>query len=398
MVSFRREKYVPKGGPDGGDGGDGGSVFIEATESMSTLTDFKYQKHFKAESGENGGSAKMTGKTGRDLVIYSPVGTMVRIEDRVIADLNEPGKRVLVARGGKGGKGNVHYTTSTRQAPKIAENGEPAEELWIELELKLLADVGLIGLPNVGKSSLIKAMTNARPKVADYPFTTLNPVLGKVELGLGRSYVLVDIPGIIENAHNGAGLGDEFLKHAERTRLVAHVVDLSSETPLEDYEMIKREMDLYNENFSKKPDIIVLNKSDLVDDGKIEEISKFFEKKMIFVVSAIAKLGLEELKEQLYFELQKMPIVSFKTEEPPKAISENYEPPLFVEKENDDLFVVKGKEVTRLLHKYQIGYEDGMELFMKKMNSLGLERFLRKAGVHDGATVVIGDMEFEYRL
>lgn len=397
MVSFRREKYIPKGGPDGGDGGNGGSVVIEATESMSTLTDFKYQKHFKADPGGNGGSAKMTGRSGQDLIIHVPVGTLVKVEEYLIADLNEPGKRISVAKGGKGGKGNIHYTTSTRQAPKIAENGEPSEERWIDLELKLLADVGLVGLPNVGKSSLISSMTNARPKIANYPFTTLNPVLGKVELGLGKSYVLVDIPGIIENAHAGAGLGDEFLRHAERTRLVAHVIDLSSEDPLEDYGIIRKEMGLYNEEFSMRPEIVLLNKSDAVGEERIGEVSKLFGDKKIFVVSALAKTGLEDLKKQLYFELQKAPKVSFRVEETVHPIKEEYVPPIFVEKEEGDVFVVKGSEVEKLLHKYQIGYEDGMELFMKKMHSLGLERFLRRAGIQEGATVVIGDMEFEYR-
>ena len=392
VVSFRREKFVPKGGPDGGDGGNGGSVIIEATSSMSTLSDFKYKKHFRAQSGENGKGSNMTGKSGEDLVIKVPVGTILKIDGRIVADLSEDKKRFVVAKGGKGGRGNVHFATPTRQAPTIAENGEDGEAYEVELELKLLADVGLVGLPNVGKSSLIAAMTNARPKIADYPFTTLEPVLGKVEIGRGKSYVIVDIPGLIEGAHEGKGLGDEFLKHAERTRIIAHVLSLTSNSIVEDYQKIKEEMKLYNPNFEKKGEIVVLNKSDLVDEEVARRAKEEFKEKKVFIVSAMTGSGLEDLKKALYYEIQKAPTTEFRIEELPEK---PVELPIFVEREGD-IFVVKGSEVERLLKKYQINQKDGMEILMKKLEVLGLEKQLIRAGIKDGDTVAIGEMEFEF--
>ncbi|MGC8704171.1 MAG: GTPase ObgE [Athalassotoga sp.] len=392
VVSFRREKFVPKGGPDGGDGGNGGSVIIEATSSMSTLSDFKYKKHFRAQSGENGKGSNMTGKSGEDLVIKVPVGTILKIDGRIVADLSEDKKRFVVAKGGKGGRGNVHFATPTRQAPTIAENGEDGEAYEVELELKLLADVGLVGLPNVGKSSLIAAMTNARPKIADYPFTTLEPVLGKVEIGRGKSYVIVDIPGLIEGAHEGKGLGDEFLKHAERTRIIAHVLSLTSNNIVEDYKKIKEEMKLYNPNFEKKGEIVVLNKSDLVDEEVSRMAKEEFKDKKVFIVSAMTGSGLEDLKKALYYEIQKAPTTEFRIEELPEK---PVELPIFVERERD-IFVVKGSEVERLLKKYQINQKDGMEILMKKLEDLGLEKELIRAGIKDGDTVAIGEMEFEF--
>ena len=392
VVSFRREKFVPKGGPDGGDGGNGGSVIIEATSSMSTLSDFKYKKHFRAQSGENGKGSNMTGKSGEDLVIKVPVGTILKIDGRIVADLSEDKKRFVVAKGGKGGRGNVHFATPTRQAPTIAENGEDGEAYEVELELKLLADVGLVGLPNVGKSSLIAAMTNARPKIADYPFTTLEPVLGKVEIGRGKSYVIVDIPGLIEGAHEGKGLGDEFLKHAERTRIIAHVLSLTSNSIVEDYQKIKEEMKLYNPNFEKKGEIVVLNKSDLVDEKVARRAKEEFKDKKVFIVSAMTGSGLEDLKKALYYEIQKAPTTEFRIEELPEK---PVELPIFVEREGD-IFVVKGSEVERLLKKYQINQKDGMEILMKKLEVLGLEKQLIRAGIKDGDTVAIGEMEFEF--
>ncbi|HEU24461.1 MAG: hypothetical protein C0176_00120 [Mesoaciditoga sp.] len=392
VVSFRREKFVPKGGPDGGDGGNGGSVIIEATSSMSTLSDFKYKKHFRAQSGENGKGSNMTGKSGEDLVIKVPVGTILKIDGRIVADLSEDKKRFVVAKGGKGGRGNVHFATPTRQAPTIAENGEDGEAYEVELELKLLADVGLVGLPNVGKSSLIAAMTNARPKIADYPFTTLEPVLGKVEIGRGKSYVIVDIPGLIEGAHEGKGLGDEFLKHAERTRIIAHVLSLTSNNIVEDYKKIKEEMKLYNPNFEKKGEIVVLNKSDLVDEEVARMAKEEFKDKKVFIVSAMTGSGLEDLKKALYYEIQKAPTTEFRIEELPEK---PVELPIFVERERD-IFVVKGSEVERLLKKYQINQKDGMEILMKKLEDLGLEKELIRAGIKDGDTVAIGEMEFEF--
>ena len=394
VVSFRREKFVPRGGPDGGDGGDGGSVIIEATASMNTLMDFRYQKHFMAQSGKNGKGSNMTGRTGEDLVIYVPMGTVVKIDDVDIADLNSLGKRVVVAKGGKGGKGNSHFTTSTKQAPTIAENGEMNEEHWVELELKLLADVGLVGLPNAGKSSLISVMTNAHPKIANYPFTTLVPVLGKVDMGFGKSYVLVDIPGIIEDAHNGTGLGEEFLRHVERTKVIAYVIDVASQDPLKGYEAVKKEIDMYNSSLIGRPEVIILNKIDLVSEERVERISKLFKGKIVHAVSALTRVGLERLKEFLYKEVQKAPDVEFTFKH---DLQRNREKMLtiFAEKK-ENTFLIKGEKVELLLHKYHIGYPDAMDLFMKKLDSLGLEKVLRKAAVKEGDTILIGEMEFEY--
>ncbi len=393
IVSFRREKFIPKGGPDGGDGGNGGNVIVEASGFMSTLSDFKYKKHFRAKSGERGMSSNMTGKSGEDLIIKVPVGTILKIDGKIIADLNEEGKRIVVAKGGKGGRGNSHFATSTRQAPTIAENGELGEEHDVELELKLLADVSLVGLPNVGKSSLISVMTNAHPKIADYPFTTLEPVLGKVEMEHGISYVVADIPGLIEGAHEGKGLGDEFLKHAERTRVVAHVLDSTSEDVLKDYEQIRKEMVLYSHDFEKRTEIIVLNKSDLVDEQKISKILPLFPNRKVFVVSALTRSGIENLKRALYYEIQKAPPVEFKIDE--IAVSNEEESSIIIEKVEESFFV-KGKTIEKLSRKYQLNQPDGMEMFMKKLDELGLEKQLVKLGIKEGDTVVINDMEFEY--
>ncbi len=394
VVSFRREKFIPKGGPDGGDGGNGGDVIVEATYFMSTLSDFKYKKYFRASSGKKGMGSNMTGKSGEDLVIKVPIGTILKIDGKIIADLNEEKKRVTVAKGGRGGRGNSHFATPTRQAPTIAENGEYGEEHEIELELKLLADISLVGLPNVGKSSLISVMTNAHPKIADYPFTTLEPVLGKVEIDNGTSYVIADIPGLIEGAHKGKGLGDEFLKHAERTRVIAHVLDSTSENVLEDYKKIREEMVLYSHDFEKKMEMIILNKSDLADEQKISKILKFFPNKKVFVVSAITRIGIENLKKSLYYEIQKAPIVEFKVDES-IDISDEAEPTISIEKAGKSFFV-KGKTIDKLSRKYQLNQDDGMKIFMKKLNELGLEKQLVKLGIEEGDTVVISDMEFEY--
>lgn len=395
-VSFRREKFVPKGGPDGGDGGNGGSVIIRATSSMKTLVNFNRKKYFKAASGENGKGSNMHGKSAEDLVIHVPTGTVVKVEGVTIADLDEPGKSVVVAKGGRGGRGNSHFTNSVRQAPTIAENGELGEEHVVELELKVLADVGLVGLPNVGKSSLISAMSNAHPKIADYPFTTLTPVLGKVEMGFGKSYVLVDIPGLIEGAHKGTGLGDEFLRHVERTRVIAHVIDLTSKNHLKNYKIVEEEMGKYETSLIKRPEVIVLNKADLVSEDKIDDVSKLFPNKRVFVVSALTRKGIERLKKALYHEVQNAPMIDSQINEEVENKAIITTASITVEKEGG-VFVVKGEKVDRLLHKYQISYPDAMELFMKKIDSLGLEKLLQNAGIKEGDTVVIGDMEFEYR-
>ena len=306
-VAWRREKFVPMGGPAGGNGGKGGDVILKADSNLQTLMDFKYKIHFKAKSGQHGSGSNKHGKSGEDLILRVPVGTVVKDAEtgEVIADLTEDGQEVIVAKGGKGGKGNAAFKTSTNQAPDYAEEGEKGEEKWIELELKVLADVGIIGFPNAGKSTLISVLSNAKPKIADYPFTTLTPVLGVVEVDVGKTLVLADIPGLIEGASQGAGLGHEFLRHIERTKFLLHVIDISDfreREPLEAFEIINKEMAQYSPELLKKPQIVIGNKIDILSDkGEIERLKKVFEEKGItFIpVSIATKEGIEDLKNVL---------------------------------------------------------------------------------------------------
>jgi len=307
-VAFLREKYRPKGGPAGGDGGKGGDVVLVATSSKHTLLDFKYKKHFVAENGQPGKGKKMHGKDGKDLIIYVPVGTVVIDAEtgEVICDLVREGQKCIVAKGGKGGRGNARFATPTDQAPTYAEKGKPGEERWIILELKLIADVGLVGFPNAGKSTLLSRLTRARPKIANYPFTTLSPNLGVMELDWNRRLVIADIPGLIEDAHKGAGLGHEFLRHIERTKFLAHVLDVSDfreREPIEAFESINRELTLYSENLAQKPQVVIANKIDTLSDKELlEKLRDYFERNGIpfFAVSALTGEGIEELKEGLW--------------------------------------------------------------------------------------------------
>ncbi len=301
-VSFRREKYVPRGGPDGGDGGKGGNVVFRADPQLATLLDLRYQKHYDAEKGQNGMGKKKHGKDGADAVVPVPVGTLLTDSDtgEVIADLNEPGKEAVAAKGGRGGLGNSHFTTATRQAPKFAQPGEPGEEKDVTVELKLLADVGLIGLPNAGKSTLISVISAARPKIADYPFTTLEPVLGVVKLENFRSFVVADIPGLIEGAHRGVGLGFQFLRHVERTRILLHLVDVSQGAPggpVENLLKINRELALYSPELTRKPQAVVATKTDSADPEKMRELKEYCVRNNIdfFAISAVRKEGVREL-------------------------------------------------------------------------------------------------------
>ena len=307
-VAFLREKYRSKGGPAGGDGGKGGDVILVATNSKHTLLDFKYKKHFIAENGEPGKGKNMHGRNGEDLIIYVPVGTVVRDiqTGEVICDLVREGQKCIVAKGGKGGRGNARFATPTNQAPTYAEKGKPGEERWIILELKLTADVGLIGFPNAGKSTLLSRLTRANPKVADYPFTTLSPNLGVMELDWDRRLVIADIPGLIEDAHKGAGLGHEFLRHVERTKLLAHVIDVSDfreRDPVEAFNAINKELELYSPELLKKPQIVIANKIDVLSDKKLlKDLEKYFKEKgyEFYAVSALTGEGLENLKEGLW--------------------------------------------------------------------------------------------------
>lgn len=301
-ISFRREKYVPRGGPDGGDGGDGGDVILVADPQVHTLYDFYHQTHFKAENGKHGMGKKMKGKDGENLILKVPIGTIVKDAEtgEILGDLIKAGQTLIVAKGGKGGKGNAHFATPTRQAPRIAEPGKPGEERWLILELKLIADVGLVGFPNAGKSTLLSRISAAKPKIADYPFTTLEPNLGVVRLWEGYTFVVADLPGLIEGAHKGLGLGHEFLKHIERTRVLLYVLDLSHESKIiKDFEILKDELKFYNPKLLEKPYLIALNKVDLISDlEKLREFLNLFpeeEKKRCFLISAVTGQGVVEL-------------------------------------------------------------------------------------------------------
>ncbi|SNZ10115.1 GTP-binding protein [Persephonella hydrogeniphila] len=306
-VAFRREKFVPMGGPSGGNGGKGGDVIFEADSSVKTLLDFKHKRHFKAEKGQSGSGSNKHGKSGKDLIIKVPVGTVIKDSQsgEIIADLVSPGQRVIVAKGGKGGRGNAAFKTSTKQAPDYAEEGESGEERWVELELKLIADIGIIGFPNAGKSTLISVLTKAKPKVADYPFTTLAPVLGVMEIDYGKSVVLADIPGLIEGASKGHGLGHEFLRHIERTKALLHMIDISDfreRDPLEAFEIINREMREYSPELVEKPQIVVGNKVDMLSDkNELERLKNEFSSKgyRFIPVSLITGEGVDRLKREI---------------------------------------------------------------------------------------------------
>lgn len=309
-VSFRREKYIPKGGPDGGDGGDGGSVYFVADPSENTLLDFSSKHHWRAENGQRGQSRKMYGRSGEDLIIRVPPGTLIydREHGLLLADLDQPGKRVLIAQGGKGGLGNWHFKSSTNQTPRYAQPGIPGQERHLKLELKLIADVGLVGMPNAGKSTLLRSISAARPKVADYPFTTLEPQLGIVDIVGDRRMVFADIPGLIEGAQAGAGLGHAFLRHIERTKIIVHLLDLyppDESDPAENYRIIRRELEAFSPKLAEKHEIIAANKMDLaIDDQAIEHLCRELAGKEIFPISGVSKKGVESLLETIWTRLQ----------------------------------------------------------------------------------------------
>jgi len=309
FVGFRRETFVPRGGPDGGDGGRGGNVIFEAVDNIDTLMDFVGHHHWKAKDGRPGRTKKMAGKSGEDLVIQVPMGTLVYDKESgiLLKDLTEKGQRVIVARGGKGGRGNVHFATPTEQAPRYAEPGGPGRERWLKLELKLIADVGLVGMPNAGKSTLISRVSSARPKIADYPFTTLHPVLGIVELSRHRRFVLADLPGLIEGAHEGTGLGDEFLRHIERTRVIVHMIDImpmDESDPVQNYKIIRNELEKYSPKLAAKSEIVVANKMDLTDAKEAYERFKNELNINVMAISAVTGKGLEPLLDRLWREIE----------------------------------------------------------------------------------------------
>jgi len=421
VVSFRREKFVPRGGPDGGDGGNGGNVFLRATTSKNTLVEFNFKKRFIAGNGRHGEGGKRHGKDGEDLIVDVPVGTVVKDAEtgEIIADLDEPGKVVCVARGGKGGRGNAHFATPTRRAPRMAEKGEEGEKRWLILELKVLADVGLVGYPNVGKSTIISRLSSAKPKIAPYPFTTLTPNLGVVRVDEKHSFVMADIPGLIDGAHRGVGLGNRFLKHVERCRLILHVLDVSGiegRDPFEDYLRIREELELYHEDLAKKDEMIVGNKIDLVqDEDKLKELKERFSKigRDIIFISAVRGDNLKELVLRIWRKLGR----SIGEESMESAERERFEEEMRklrkrlkpvhkeipnrirfdVVKIDDGVFEVRGEEVEYLMERMDIDHIDGMEYFLDILERSGLSKLLEEKGAKPGDIVYLGDREFEYR-
>lgn len=403
-VSFHREKYVAAGGPDGGDGGKGGDIVFKADSNLSTLADFRYKRKYCAESGQNGGASRCTGKSAQSLVISVPVGTLVKDAEtgRIIADISDS-EPVVIAKGGNGGWGNQHFATATRQVPRFAKNGNPGEELDVTLELKLLADVGLIGFPNVGKSTLVSVVSEAKPKIANYHFTTLTPVLGVVRMSEGASFVMADIPGLIEGAGEGVGLGHEFLRHVERCRLLLHVLDISGSEgrdPIEDFDKINFELASFSSALTQRPQIIVGNKCDLTSEEEVKRISDYFEArgyKFFPVMAAIAE-GTQELINYVAAELAKLPpILRFEAEPKP-------EPDFTVNKKRDFslricdgvYFVENCEWILDIMNKIDPDDYESLQYFERVLRQTGIIKALEDAGINQGDTVNVYDVEFDF--
>ena len=402
MVHFHREKFVPRGGPDGGDGGRGGDVIFEVKPTLNTLSAFRPNQRFKAEDGIKGGPSQMTGRNGKDLVIPVPPGTMLFDADtgELIGDLTERGDKLTVLKGGRGGRGNQHFATSRNQAPRTAEKGEPSQEKRLRLELKLIADLGLIGIPNAGKSTLLSVLTNAKPKIAPYPFTTLEPNLGVANIDDHTTVVLADIPGLIEGASQGAGLGHDFLRHIQRTRVLIHLLDGLSEDPVADYSQINSELSLFDPNLAKKPQIVALNKIDQPQvQERLLEIEKKFKKLKVELlpISALARTNTRELLLKAYQRLQdappleaaEAPLLIYKPKEDPRQFS--------VSREGANEWRVSGTAIERAASMTYWQHDGSVRRFQKIMETLGVDEALRKAGVQEGDTVAIGEFELEWQ-
>jgi GTP-binding protein len=401
-VSFRREKYVPLGGPSGGDGGKGGDVYLVANPHLNTLIGFKRRVHFKAQRGAHGRGKGQKGRQGDDVYVEVPPGTVVRDAEtgEFIADLMEEGQRALVARGGQGGRGNAAFATPTNQAPRIAERGAPGQERWLHLELKLIADVGIVGVPNAGKSTLLSVVSAARPKIAAYPFTTLEPNLGVVALGDYTSFVMADIPGLIEGAHAGAGLGHEFLRHIERTRMIIHLLDGASADPLADYESINEELALFDPELARKPQLVVLNKMDLPQAQALwPSVGRAMKARgqRAMSISAVTSEGVNEMLGFVVEMLQGLPeeeepaiteVKVFRPAEDEKALSVTWE---------DDAWRVRGAEVERAVAMTNWDLDEAVQRFQRIAEAMGLKAALREAGVQPGDTVCIGEVELEWQ-
>ncbi len=406
-ATFRREKCVQFGGPDGGDGGHGGSVIFVADNNINTLLDFKYKKLFKAQDGVNGAKKRCAGKRGEDLIIKVPVGTMVRDFETgtLLLDLSELGEERVLIQGGRGGLGNVHFKNSVRKAPKMSGKGREGRELKIKLELKLLADVALVGYPSVGKSSFINKVSAAKSKVANYHFTTLAPKLGLVRLEEEKSFVIADIPGLVEGAHEGVGLGDKFLRHIERCKMIYHIVDVSGlegRSPIEDFEKINEELQKFSEKLSGKKQIVLANKMDLLyDQTPYEEFKKYIEDKglEIYPISVLFNDGLKDIlykTKGLLDEIEREPLEDEEDIDNFFKILEDQKPDWVVEIDEDNVFNVTGKIIDNVFNTYVFNGEEGMINFLHLLNKLGLEKELRNAGIEEFDTVRIESYEFEF--
>ena len=406
-VSFRRELYVANGGPDGGDGGKGGDLIFEVDEGLNTLYDYRHKRKFAAGDGEEGGKRRCHGKDGKDVVLKVPEGTVIKEANtgKVVADMSGENRRQIILKGGKGGLGNQHFATATMQVPKYAQPGQPAMEMEVTLEIKVIADVGLIGFPNVGKSTLLSRVTNADPKIANYHFTTLNPNLGVVDLPNGKGFVMADIPGLIEGASEGVGLGHEFLRHIERTKMMIHVVDaagIEGRDPIEDIYKINAELEAYNPEIAKRPQVIAANKTDLIyseDEDPVELLKAEFEPKgiKVFPISGVSGKGIQELLYYVSEELQKIgtETVIFEQEFFPEDELIYEELPYTVEKV-DDMYVVEGPKIEKMLGYTNLDSEKGFAFFQRFLKDTGILEKLEAAGIEEGDTVKMYGLQFDY--
>lgn len=413
IVSFRREKYVEMGGPAGGDGGRGGDLIFQVDEGLRTLMDFRYQKHFKAERGERGKVKSMHGASAEHTVVRIPPGTVIIDDDsgQIIADMTEHGQRVVVAKGGRGGRGNMRFATQSNPAPYISENGEEGQERWVILELKVMADVGLVGFPSVGKSTLLSVVSGAKPKIGAYHFTTISPNLGVVDVGDDRSFVMADLPGLIEGAHEGVGLGHDFLRHVERTRVIIHVVDMSASEgrdPFDDWQKINAELVLYNEKLADRPQIIAANKMDMPEAAEHLELFKQQLEEVrgereyeIMPISSLTKQGIQELLYKAADVLEtvsdQLVVEEVKDHEERKVYTfEKKEETKFTIHKEDDVFVIISEDIDRFMRRMNLTSYDAVMRFARVMRKMGVDDALRKKGAKDGDTVRIGNFTFEF--
>lgn len=406
LVAYRREKYVPLGGPAGGDGGNGGDVVFKVDEGLNTLMDFRYNRHFKAKRGENGMSQNQHGKNANPLVIAVPPGTTVVDEEtkEVIADLTTHGQEAVIANSGRGGRGNSRFATPRNPAPEIAENGEPGQERNIKVELKLLADVGLVGFPSVGKSTLLSVVSAAKPKIADYHFTTLSPNLGVVDTADSRSFVMADLPGLIEGAHEGIGLGYQFLRHVERTRVILHVIDMSSfegRDPYDDFVKINQELEEYDKQLMDRPQIIAANKMDMpgAEENLQEFKAKLTDEYPVHSISALTKDGLRDILFEIADTLDKIPKHSDVIEDVDEKVVYRYkkeEAPFTITRDSDGAYVLSGVKIEKLFKMTDFAKDEAVQRFSRQIRGMGVDDALRKRGAEDGDTIRIMDFEFEF--